>query len=52
MAVIITSYQGIFYEHRWPHWRGLTIVAFGSVVLLALAAQVFESRREEFAELI
>ncbi len=52
MAVIITSYQGIFYEHRWPHWRALTIVAFGSVMLLVLAAQVFESRREEFAELI
>jgi len=52
MAVIITSYQGIFYEHRWPHPRGLAIVALGSVLLLAIAARVFESRREEFAELI
>jgi len=52
MAVIITSYQGIFYEHRWPHPRGLAIVALGSVVLLAVAAQVFERRREEFAELV
>jgi lipopolysaccharide transport system permease protein len=52
MAVIITSYQGIFYEHRWPHPRGLAVVALGSVVLLAIAAQVFERRREEFAELV
>jgi lipopolysaccharide transport system permease protein len=52
LAVIITSYQGIFYEHRWPHPRGLAVVALGSVVLLAIAAQVFERRREEFAELI
>jgi lipopolysaccharide transport system permease protein len=39
MAVIITSYQGIFYEHRWPHPRGLAVVALGSVVLLAIAAR-------------
>jgi lipopolysaccharide transport system permease protein len=52
MAVITTSYQGIFYEHRWPHPRGLALVALGSVVLLAIAAQVFERRREEFAELV
>jgi lipopolysaccharide transport system permease protein len=52
MAVVITSYQGIFYEHRWPHWRALGIVAVGSILLLALAARVFESRREEFAELV
>jgi len=52
MAVIITSYQGIFYEHRWPHPRALAIVALGSVVLLTIAAQVFERRREEFAELV
>jgi len=52
MAVIITSYQGIFYEHRWPHWRALAIVTLGSLALLSIAARVFESRREEFAELI
>jgi len=52
MAVIINSYHGIFYEHRWPHWRGLTFVTLASLVLLALAARVFEDRREEFAELV
>ncbi len=52
MAVIITSYQGIFYEQRWPHWRALAIVTVGSLVLLAIAARVFEARREEFAELV
>ena len=52
MAVIINSYHGIFYEHRWPHWRGLTFVTLASLLLLALAARVFEERREEFAELV
>jgi len=52
MAVIINSYQGIFYEHRWPHWRALAIVTLVSLLLLALAARVFEDRREEFAELV
>ena len=52
MAVIINSYQGIFYEHRWPHWRALALVTLGSLVLLAIAARVFEDRREEFAELV
>jgi lipopolysaccharide transport system permease protein len=52
MAVVITSYQGIFYEHRWPHWRALGVVTLGSLLLLAIAAGVFENRREEFAELV
>ena len=52
MSVIITSYQGIFYEHRLPHWRALTVVSIGSVVLLWVAARIFEGRREEFAELV
>ncbi len=52
MAVIITSYQGIFYEHRLPHPRALILVSLGSVLLLWLAARIFESRREEFAELV
>jgi lipopolysaccharide transport system permease protein len=52
MSVIITSYQGIFYEHRLPHWRALTVVTLGSFLLLWLASRVFEQRREEFAELV
>src|SRR5262249_33602282 len=52
MAVIINSYHGIFYEHRWPHWRGLAFVTLASLVLLAISARVFEERREEFAELV
>ena len=52
MAVIINSYQGIFYEHRWPHWRALAIVTLMSLILFVVAARVFEDRREEFAELV
>jgi lipopolysaccharide transport system permease protein len=52
MSVIITSYQGIFYEHRLPHWRALTVVTLASFFLFWLASRVFEQRREEFAELV
>lgn len=52
MGVLINSYQGIFYEHRAPHWRAMTVVALGSLMLLVISARVFDSRREEFAELI
>jgi lipopolysaccharide transport system permease protein len=52
MSVIITSYQGVFYEHRLPHWRALTAVTLGSFLLLWLSSRVFEKRREEFAELV
>ncbi|RKG81382.1 ABC transporter permease [Corallococcus terminator] len=52
MAVMVTSYQAIFYEHRLPNpgpllmWMG---ISFG---LLWVAAGIFERRREDFAEFI
>jgi lipopolysaccharide transport system permease protein len=52
MAVVVTSYQAILYDHRWPEplpLLGLTVFA---TLLLWAAAEVFERRREEFAELI
>jgi len=52
MAVIVTSYQAIFYEHRLPAVIPLALVAGLSVGLLAIAAAIFERRQEEFAELI
>lgn len=50
MAVVITSYQAIFYEHRLPALLPLLSLAAFSVALLWLASLLFESRREEFAE--
>jgi lipopolysaccharide transport system permease protein len=52
MAILITSYQAIFYEHRLPDMLPLLGLAVGSLVLLWAAAQLFEARREEFAESI
>jgi lipopolysaccharide transport system permease protein len=52
MAVVITSYQAIFYEHQLPEVQPLAMVMLISLVLLATAAWVFERRREEFAELV
>jgi lipopolysaccharide transport system permease protein len=52
MAVLITSYQAIFYDHQWPRAQPLGLVALISVALLAVAAWIFEGRREEFAELV
>jgi len=52
MAILITSYQAIFYDHRLPDAMPLLALALGSVVLLWAASQLFEARREEFAESI
>ncbi|HEX8819221.1 MAG TPA: ABC transporter permease [Archangium sp.] len=52
MAILMTSYQAIFYEHRLPDALPLLGLLGASVVLLWGASQLFESRREEFAESI
>jgi len=52
MAVVITSYQSIFYDHRLPDMIPLLVLLGTSLVLLWGATQLFESRREEFAESI
>ncbi len=51
MAAIVTSYRNIFFEHVLPNPRPLIAVALASLVLLWISAQIFERRREEFAEL-
>lgn len=50
MAVMVTSYQAIFYEHRLPDPAPLAVWMGISVVLLWVSASLFERRREEFAE--
>ena len=52
MAILLTSYQAIFYEHRLPDAVPLLALLSGSLVLLWVASQIFEARREEFAESI
>jgi lipopolysaccharide transport system permease protein len=52
MAVLVRSYQALLFEHRLPELLPLAGVLVLSVGLLWVAAHVFESRREEFAELI
>jgi lipopolysaccharide transport system permease protein len=52
VSILITSYQAIFYEHRLPDTLPLLALGVGSVALLWAAAQLFESRREDFAESI
>ncbi len=52
MAILMTAYQSIFYEHRLPEALPLLGLLAASVVLLWGASQLFESRREEFAESI
>jgi lipopolysaccharide transport system permease protein len=52
MAALVTSYQAIFYEQRLPDARPLVFVTGVSLVLLWGATQVFERRREDFAELV
>ncbi|MBM7115638.1 ABC transporter permease [[Archangium] primigenium] len=52
MAILVTSYQSIFYEHQLPNPWPLMALMVGAVGLLWLASLVFEARREEFAESI
>jgi lipopolysaccharide transport system permease protein len=52
MAVLMNSYQAIFYEHRLPPALPLALLMAGSLVLLWAASMLFESRREEFAETV
>lgn len=52
MAVMVTSYQAIFYDGRVPALGPLAMWMGIAVVLLWLASGIFERRREEFAEII
>jgi lipopolysaccharide transport system permease protein len=52
MAVVITSYQAIFYYGRLPDFRGLALATALSLVVLMGALSLFESRRDEFAEFV
>jgi lipopolysaccharide transport system permease protein len=52
MAILVTSYQAILYEHRWPDPAPLGALAAFAGLLMWGASEVFERRREEFAELI
>lgn len=52
MASIIASWRDIFYEQRVPQWQPLLSVAAISLVVMLISTNVFERRREEFAELV
>lgn len=52
MAILITAYQTIFYYHALPPVLPLSIVAVVSGLLFWVASQIFNGRRDEFAELI
>lgn len=52
MASVMTAWRAIFYEQQVPAWEPLARVALIAVVLLWISANVFERRREEFAELV
>jgi len=52
MAVLVSSYQAIFYEHRLPEPGPLALVLGVSLALLWISSRVFQAYREEFAELV
>ena len=52
MASLLGAYRAILYEHRLPDAAPLALWSVVALVLLALAARLFEHRREEFAEVI
>jgi lipopolysaccharide transport system permease protein len=52
MAALVTSYQNIFYAHSLPDFRALAFVGLLAVLMLWFSSEVFERRREDFAESI
>lgn len=52
MATLVMAYRDIFYTHRVPDLAALGALCAVSVALLWLTTMLFESRREEFAELV
>lgn len=52
MSIVITSYQAIFYEHRLPDAVPLAALMIISMMMLWMATQIFERRREDFAETV
>jgi lipopolysaccharide transport system permease protein len=52
MAAVTQAYRAIFYTHTMPELAPLVGVTLASVVMFWVAANVFERRREEFAELV
>ena len=52
MAVFITSYQDIWFEGVLPNFAYLGFALLCSLLLLSVAARIFESRRDEFAEIV
>ncbi|MHB8419006.1 MAG: ABC transporter permease [Myxococcales bacterium] len=52
MAVVITSYQRIFYEGRAPDFTALGVAAALSIGILVGSLALFETRRDEFAEFV
>jgi lipopolysaccharide transport system permease protein len=52
MAAVMHAYRSIFYTHTMPELEPLAWVAVLSLGMFFVAANVFERRREDFAELV
>jgi lipopolysaccharide transport system permease protein len=52
VASIMSAWRDILYQHQLPALRPLAFVVVVSMMVMLIAAQVFERRREEFAELV
>ncbi|ARS51115.1 ABC transporter [Ectopseudomonas mendocina] len=50
MMPVIAAYQGIFVYGRWPDWGSLLPIALVSMVLCALALQLFRKRSGEMVD--
>ena len=51
-AILFTSYRNVIYEGTQPDWIGLGLVAFFSLILLALAILVFKRLEPTFAKVL
>jgi lipopolysaccharide transport system permease protein len=52
IAALVEAWHDVFFRQRMPETMPLVVVTALSLVMMWLASNVFEQRREEFAELI
>jgi lipopolysaccharide transport system permease protein len=52
MAAVMNAYRAIFYTHTLPELQPLAVVAAVSLLMFWVSSNVFEKRREDFAELV
>ena len=52
MALLIKAYRDVLLEGSWPHWSGLFLVAFFSLLVIVLVGWMYRSMSPVYARVI